>query len=517
MVPSGLGGEPLRVRRHPRMVRARLQREVQRDLQAELLGGLDEALEVLDRAQLAGAWRRGRRPSSRSPTASRRPTRRRPACCSGPLRFTSPMGGSAAGRRRRSRGDARRQVLDGVLERAVAGGRAGAAGSLASSAPIERGKNSYHDAVQRPWPIDPERVLRRAGHQFAQRVLGDEPLQILIQGRGDPMRDVEGGVAQRRGRGERPRALASGSVWASRSNSRAPVSKSLASSSAPWPASIFTVTAWCQVENGSPRPRRRTSTGRPVGDDGGVPAVGARRARVTWRPVAALRPSGSASTTLAPTASCPSRKTLAEIGHPLADHCARGELRGLGGADHRADIGDPRLRPRPTRSARVGLVPATSDTVPAVTTAPKTLAAVLSLWPVKALRRLTVRAAFPPQLAKLERHRQQPALVVAPGLVGPVGSRRPGAVAGRATATRAGCSARSARSGCPARRRPQVPPAAGRRARRPHRLPDPAAVVPAPAGPADGAPAERDRLLLARVRHHRGAAAVLRRPRHPRR
>ncbi len=67
----------------------------------------------------------------------------------------------------------------------------------------------------------------------------------------------------------------------------------------------------------------------------------------------------------------------------------------------------------------------------------------------------------------------------------------------------------------PAGPRPQVRPAARGHRRRPHRLPDPAALVPAGSGEGAGHAARLDRLLLARVRHHRGAAAVLRRPRHP--
>ena len=48
----GLGGEPLRVRLDPGVVRGRLEREVERDLHAELPGALDEGAEVLHRAQL---------------------------------------------------------------------------------------------------------------------------------------------------------------------------------------------------------------------------------------------------------------------------------------------------------------------------------------------------------------------------------------------------------------------------------------------------------------------------------
>ena len=59
--------------------------------------------------------------------------------------------------------------------------------------------------------------------------------------------------------------------------------------------------------------------------------------------------------------------------------------------------------------------------------------------------------------------------------------------------------------------------AARRGAARPRRLPHRRPLVPALGRPRRAGRAARDRLLLARVRHHRGAAAVLRRPRHPRR
>ena len=46
--PVGAGGEPLRVRGHPRVVGRAVQREVHRDLEAEALGPRDERVEVLE-------------------------------------------------------------------------------------------------------------------------------------------------------------------------------------------------------------------------------------------------------------------------------------------------------------------------------------------------------------------------------------------------------------------------------------------------------------------------------------
>ena len=69
----GQHGEPFRMLLGPRVVRRALQRQVQRHLQALVARGGDEVVEVLDRAQLADARRRGRPRRCRSPTASRRP------------------------------------------------------------------------------------------------------------------------------------------------------------------------------------------------------------------------------------------------------------------------------------------------------------------------------------------------------------------------------------------------------------------------------------------------------------
>ena len=113
----------------------------------------------------------------------------------------------------------------------------------------------------------------------------------------------------------------------------------------------------------------------------------------------------------------------------------------------------------------------------------------------------------------------EPALVLAhgdqrglrghrPGRLG-AGRRRPGGPAGPGAAGAAG----------PAGQRQEVPAPAQRRQRRPARLPDQPALVPGAASTgAAGRTGCRGRgggLLLARVRRHRGAAAVLRRARHP--
>ncbi len=113
------------------------------------------------------------------------------------------------------------------------------------------------------------------------------------------------------------------------------------------------------------------------------------------------------------------------------------------------------------------------------------------------------------------RARGQPAVVVAPTHPGrlrrggcrPVGRQRP----------RPGRAARRGRAGAPRRagRRHGLPRPARGRPRGPRALPRRRPLVPAEGGPRRRP--GRDRLLLARVRHHRGAAAVLRRPRHPRR
>ncbi len=114
----------------------------------------------------------------------------------------------------------------------------------------------------------------------------------------------------------------------------------------------------------------------------------------------------------------------------------------------------------------------------------------------------------------LGRSRPQPALGLAlrhpgplplgrPGVVGELGSRSDPA-AGRCV----GRAAADALPGQEVRQEPEGHPG------RPRRLPDGRSVVPGLRGREPGR-AEGHRVLLTRVRHHRGAAAVLRRPGHP--
>ena len=124
---------------------------------------------------------------------------------------------------------------------------------------------------------------------------------------------------------------------------------------------------------------------------------------------------------------------------------------------------------------------------------------------MKALRSFTVRPRLPEALAPLERAGHEPALVV--------GQRRPATCSAGSTPTRwdatgprPGPAAR-ARSPRPARRagrRPGVPALPRRGPRRAPPLPRRAPLVPEPAT-ADS-PLRHGRLLLARVRHRRGAA-----------
>ena len=88
----GAGGEPLRVRGHPRVVGRALQGEVERDLEAELAGPGHERVEVLEACRGRGGSRRGRRPCCRSPTGSRGRRGRGSRVLLGPLRLTSPIG-----------------------------------------------------------------------------------------------------------------------------------------------------------------------------------------------------------------------------------------------------------------------------------------------------------------------------------------------------------------------------------------------------------------------------------------
>ena len=131
---------------------------------------------------------------------------------------------------------------------------------------------------------------------------------------------------------------------------------------------------------------------------------------------------------------------------------------------------------------------------------------------VRAIRRFTVRPVLP---------RRSPRSATSPATCAGPGTRRRRTSSRRSTprpgrrpsTTRSACSAPSAGPARGARGRPGLPRPARCGEGRPRRLPRGRALVPA-ARPAPTRP-RRIALLLARVRHHRRAAAVLRRPRHP--
>ena len=132
---------------------------------------------------------------------------------------------------------------------------------------------------------------------------------------------------------------------------------------------------------------------------------------------------------------------------------------------------------------------------------------------VRAIRRFTVRPVLPEALSALGDLANNLRWSWHPPTQDVFAVGRPRSCGSRPAATRSGCSARSRPRASTSWRRRRVLRAARRRRARPRGVPHRGPLVPAP-GP--GRPG-RDRLLLARVRHHRGAAAVLRRPRHPRR
>ena len=249
----------------------------------------------------------------------------------GPLRLTRPIGwiGRQVHHVEAEAGDVV-QVLGRVGERAVPGRSAGAARSPASCAPIERGKNSYQAPNSARWRSTQHVVTLGAGDQLSHRVHVEQRWTRSL--RASSARSSAGVVVAQSGgrlveqgrvvgvRGVRSRrSRSAASFWASLaatcSSSRAPTSRSLASSSGPCPASSLTVTAWCHVDSGSlqrldreapagrarpgPRPRANGPGPERPGSSGRIGAVPVR--------VGLHR-------TLAATASWPSRYTVAETG-----------------------------------------------------------------------------------------------------------------------------------------------------------------------------------------------------------
>ena len=143
--PVGAAVEPLGMLLQPRVVGRALDREVERDLDPELLRVGDEGAELLRGAErrvdrvvpaLLGADR---------PRAADVALRRRLGRCSGPCGSCVRSGGSAAGRSTSKPSSAKR----------------GSSLRTPAKPPHERGKSSYHEPKRREHAVDVHRVRRR--------------------------------------------------------------------------------------------------------------------------------------------------------------------------------------------------------------------------------------------------------------------------------------------------------------------------------------------------------------------
>ena len=163
----GPGGEPLRVLFDPRVIGRGLQGQVERDLHARARGCGPRTRRSPRTCPGPGGSRRARRRRTRSPTASRD----RPSCGVSvlfrPLRNVIPIG-CTGGRYTTSKpmpatASSRRAAVRSVPE---TGGRWPVGSTWA---PSDRGKNSYHDAVQGPLPVRLHGQRPGPGDQLAQR------------------------------------------------------------------------------------------------------------------------------------------------------------------------------------------------------------------------------------------------------------------------------------------------------------------------------------------------------------
>ena len=325
----------------------------------------------------------------------------------------------------------------------------------------------------------------------------------------------------------RSRCSASASA-ATRSSSRAPSSRSLASSSAPCPASTFTSTACRQVASGSlhastrkvQRPSRSGTTvaSQRSGSGGELRHAEERRRR---------RRRAAVQTTFAATASWPSRNTVAVIGR-CSPTTARAEKDPQDTTGATSEM--PRRRSgRPVIAANAIEVPphqhlgcdhVTPDSPVGGrgTLVTEILLAAAGGGPLRSLvstgassssvhrPRGAARTPDAPVPA-----RDEPPVVLAPGDARPLRDARPRALAELRRRPGQGAGRGLGRAAGRAGQGPQVRPAAAGRRRRPGGVPHDPALVPV----ARGRGAGEHRLLLGGVRHHRGAAAVLRRPGHP--
>ncbi len=226
-------------------------------------------------------------------------------CCSGPSGSPRRSGGSAAKPMPAIRSSSRLAVAKVPCTGLPS----------ASQPPVERGKNSYQE-LNSAWG--------RSTH-----TLCDVPLVIRSRS-GSIIRicatsgDSAGPTRSSSGRPVSRSAAAAAlsgtrsACWpgrrAARSSSRAPVIKSFSSSASVWPAAIFASMACRQLSQGSAQPSTRkthqpTRSGTTVATNRSVPGgPGCIRTCLT------TEVPGPRQTTVAPTASCPSRQTAARTG-----------------------------------------------------------------------------------------------------------------------------------------------------------------------------------------------------------
>ena len=206
-----------------------------------------------------------------------------------------------------------------VLERAVPG-RTRRGGRVAGELGADRAREELvPGAVQRTLAIDEQRVARRRGDQVADREVVRELLQVRVESGRHAVRDVQGRVAQRPGSRDRALALGLRQVLRQPLEERAPISRSLARSSAPWPASILTVTAWCQVAIGSLQASTVKlagpgSSSTTVACHRSVPGVPGSMRTVCCDLLLPVFAAPVRTTTVAATLSWPSRNTTADTG-----------------------------------------------------------------------------------------------------------------------------------------------------------------------------------------------------------
>ena len=226
----------------------------------------------------------------------------------------------------------------------------------ASQPPVERGKNSYQAPARASerstwtWWVSPSVTSSRTGYSVMVRCTGTDSASptrwgssssvsrssaaafVSVRARSStggiampPVRSLAGSSSATRGVSRRRCSMPS----AARSSSRAPDSRSLDSSAAPWPARVLTSTAWRHVAHGSlhasTRKLHRPSTSGttwPANRSVSGPVGTMRVLRGASSPHGIVA-SGSCpwlwapqrcQTTVAATASWPSRQTVASTG-----------------------------------------------------------------------------------------------------------------------------------------------------------------------------------------------------------